>query len=80
MLYPIELLGRREMRASMVAIIHAFVMRDRESKPAYGAPSNGRMECHCKIPDPRTVTLAKRTDAILSAKAKSLIKKEKIHK
>lgn len=39
MLYPIELLGRREMRASMVAIIHAFVMRDRESKPAYGAPA-----------------------------------------
>lgn len=41
MLYPIELLGRREMRASMVAIIHAFVMRDRESKPAYGRTSNG---------------------------------------
>jgi len=52
MLYPIELLGRREMRASMVAIIHAFVMRDRESKPAYGAPAMGEWNVIAKYPTP----------------------------
>lgn len=57
MLYPIELLGRREMRASMVAIIHAFVMRDRESEPAYGEPAMDEWRCHCKIPDPELAPL-----------------------
>lgn len=50
MLYPIELLGRGEMRASMVAIIHAFVMRDRESEPAYGAPAMDEWNVIAKYP------------------------------
>jgi len=40
------------MRASMVAIIHAFVMRDRESKPAYGAPAMGEWNVIAKYPTP----------------------------
>jgi len=38
------------MRASMVAIIHAFVMRDRESEPAYGAPAMDEWNVIAKYP------------------------------